>query len=221
MTRKHHMPKRVPEKIDVDFLAALGLAAKSMEKRTGPKTTWAPAADSALQLKITLRYIAPPIWRRVVVPDRYTLAELHSVIQTCMGWMDGHLHVFRPARQGFGSVEDLPESASLQRIVQRKGQKILYEYDFGDGWLHEILIEKILPYDAASAYPLCLGGARACPPENCGGVPGYSQLLEAIRVPSPENVELREWAGEHFDPESFDIDAINRCWSGRKKSKPK
>jgi hypothetical protein len=204
---------------EADFLALLNLAAKPAETRPGPKTTWAPTPRNALQLKITLRYIKPPIWRRVVVPDSYTLADLHSVIQTAMGWMGGHLHAFRKARQGFGPQEELPKSASLQRIVQRKGQKILYEYDFGDGWLHEILIEKILPLDQGNAYPVCLGGARACPPEDCGGVPGYFQLLEAFRNPSPENEELREWACGSFDPEAFDAEAVNQCWSGRRKRK--
>jgi hypothetical protein len=211
------MPKKTKIPTEADFLAVLGLATESAEKRRGPRITWAPAPRQALQLKITLRYIKPPIWRRVVVPDSYTLADLHSVIQTAMGWMGGHLHAFRRARQGFGPEEELPKSASLQRVVQRKGQKILYEYDFGDGWLHEILVEKMLPLDANGVYPICLGGARACPPEDCGGVPGYFQLLEAFREPTAENEELREWAGGKFDPEVFSADAVNQCWTGRRK----
>lgn len=211
------MPKKTSIPTAADFVALLNLAAKPVEKRPGPGTTWVPAERHALQLKITLRYIKPPIWRRVVVPDSYTLADLHPVIQTAMGWMGGHMHAFRRARQGFGPEEELPKSASLQRIVQRKGQKVLYEYDFGDGWLHEVLIEKILPLDETGAYPVCLGGARACPPEDCGGVPGYFQLLEAFGCPSPENEELREWAGGQFDPEAFDADAVNQGWSGRRK----
>jgi hypothetical protein len=213
------MPKKASIPTEADFLDLLNLAAKPGEKRPRPRTTCAPAPRHALQLKITLRYIKPPIWRRVVVPDSYTLADLHPVIQTAMGWMGGHMHVFRRARQGFGPQEELPGSASLQCVVQRKGQKILYEYDFGDGWLHEILVEKMLPLDANGGYPICLGGACACPPEDCGGVPGYLQLLEAFRNPTVENAELREWAGGSLDAEAFDADAVNQCWSGRRMRK--
>ena len=213
------MPRRNAPLSEADFKSMLNLVLESGKKQPGPRTTWAPAPRSALQIKITLRYIKPPIWRRVVVPDSYTLADLHSVIQTAMGWMGGHMHAFRKARQGFGPQEELPKSASLQHIVQRKGQKILYEYDFGDGWLHEILVEKTLPLDPNGGYPICLGGARACPPEDCGGVPGYLQLLEAFRIHTVENEELREWAGGEFDPEVFSADAVNQCWSGRRKGR--
>jgi hypothetical protein len=217
------MPKKTSTPTEADFVALLGLAAEAAEKRAGPRTTprttWASAPHCALQLKISLRDITPSIWRRVVVPDSYTLDDLHSVIQTAMGWMGGHMHVFRKARQGFGEQEELPQSASLQRVVQRKGQKILYEYDFGDGWLHEILVEKIVPLDTNGVYPICLDGARACPPEDCGGPPGYAHLLEAFRNPTVENEELREWAGGKFDPGAFSVDAVNQCWTGRRKRK--
>jgi hypothetical protein len=87
---------------------------------------------------------------------------------------------------------------------------LLYEYDFGDGWLHEILVEQIVPVDPSEHYPVCLAGARACPPEDCGGVPGYEQLLEALRSPSaPASVELLEWCGD-WNPEAFDLESLNR-----------
>jgi hypothetical protein len=87
---------------------------------------------------------------------------------------------------------------------------LLYEYDFGDGWLHEILMEQIIPLDPSGHYPVCLAGARACPPEDCGGVPGYEQLLEALRSPSaPASAELLEWCGD-WNPEAFDLESLNR-----------
>jgi hypothetical protein len=171
----------------------------------------------ALQLKITLRYIKPPIWRRVLVPDNYILADLHQVIQQSLGWTNSHMHAFRPARQGFGPVEDLTESTLVQRVLDRKGRKILYEYDFGDGWLHEILLEKILPHDGNVIYPSCLAGARACPPEDCGGIPGYCELLAALCSPTAENAAQREWVGKHYDPEAFDLSVLNRSWTKRKR----
>jgi hypothetical protein len=176
-----------------------------------------PPPGNALQLKITLRYLKPPIWRRVVVPDNYTLSDLHYVIQRTMGWMGGHMHAFRVARQGFGPNIDLPGSAPLQRVLDRKARKILYEYDFGDGWLHEILLEKLLPFDAKAVYPQCLAGARACPPEDCGGVGGYCDLLDALANPTAANASLREWAGNKFDPEAFDAAAVNQSLGRRRR----
>jgi hypothetical protein len=172
---------------------------------------------NALQLKITLRYITPPIWRRVLVRDDSTLGALHSLLQRAMGWSGGHMHEFRMPARGFGpplrtfGQEGEDEDATLLRdVLVRKGQMLLYEYDFGDGWLHGIQLERILPLEPGRRYPVCLAGARACPPDDCGGPPGYDQLLEALQNPTDKaNAELLDWCGE-WDPEEFELESVNR-----------
>ena len=187
------------------------------EAKHASARSWAPGARNAFQLKITLRYIRPPIWRRVLVADTFTLGNLHHLIQRAMGWGGGHMHEFRMPPRGFGAPlrtfghEGEDEDATLLReVLVRKRQVLLYEYDFGDGWLHEILVEQIVLLDPSGHYPVCLAGARACPPDDCGGVPGYDQLLEALRSPSaPASAELLEWCGE-WEPEAFDLESLNR-----------
>jgi hypothetical protein len=151
------------------------------------------------------------------VADTFTLGNLHHLIQRAMGWDGGHLHAFRMPARGFGPPlrifgnEGEDEDATLLReVLVRKRQVLLDEYDFGDSWLHEILVEQIVPLDPSEHYPVCLAGARACPPEDCGGVPGYDQLLEALRSPSaPATAELLEWCGD-WNPEAFDLESLNR-----------
>jgi len=177
-----------------------------------------PTAANAFQLKITLRYLTPPVWRRVLVPDHFSLGRLHGLIQRVMGWGGGHMHEFRVPARGFGPPlrtfghegQD-EETTRLRDVLTRKGQMLLYEYDFGDGWLHGIQLEKVLPLEPGQRYPVCLAGARACPPDDCGGPPGYYQLLEALKKPTTKaNAQLLEWCGE-WDPESFDVESVNRA----------
>jgi len=141
------------------------------------------------QVKITLKYVRPPIWRRVQVRGDITLAKLHEIIQIAMGWFDSHLHQFRMGKVYYGTpdIDEFSElnlkddsKAQLGRVLTKLKQKLIYEYDFGDGWEHEILLEKILPPEPGVRYPRCIGGARACPPEDCGGPGGYAELLEAL-----------------------------------------
>ncbi len=178
-------------------------------------------AEKAIQFKVQLRYIRPPIWRRVVLPDNATLGDLHGVIQTAMGWYNSHMHSFRIGGVNYTSrsasqMEDMDmeneERVPLAEVVTRAKQKFIYEYDFGDSWEHEIVAEKFLPLDPAAKYPACLGGARACPPEDCGSFPGYMDILKALnaKTPTTEQEELLEWVGEGYDPERFDLDAVNR-----------
>lgn len=178
-------------------------------------------AGKAIQFKVQLRYIRPPIWRRVVLPDNATLGDLHQVIQVAMGWHSCHMHSFRIGGVYYTSrdaaeMEDMDmeneERVPLAEVVTRAKQKFIYEYDFGDSWEHEIVAEKFLPIDPAAKYPVCLGGARACPPEDCGSFPGYMNILEALdaKPPTKEQKELLEWVGEDYDPERFDLDAVNR-----------
>ena len=133
-----------------------------------------------------------------------------------MGWENYHLHQFIVGNTYFGEpdpdfdAED-DRKVKLSQIVRSEKQKFTYEYDFGDDWLHEILIEKIHQPEQGVRYPVCLKGKRACPPEDCGGVWGYDDLLEIIKDPdNKEYEEMMDWLGGEFDPESFDLDSINQ-----------
>jgi hypothetical protein len=166
------------------------------------------------QVKITLKYIRPPIWRRIEVPGDVTLDKLHLILQAVMGWSNSHLHQFKVGKTYYGepSIDEFSDlnlkdesKARLQKILSKPKQKMIYEYDFGDGWEHEILLEKVLPLDRGVRYPRCLSGARACPPEDCGGVYGYANFLEAISDPEhEEHDEYLDWIGGEFDAEKFD-----------------
>ena len=180
-----------------------------------------PPARSVSQLKVTLREIRPPIWRRVLVPDNFTLGQLHEVIQTAMGWKHSHMHAFRlpargfgPPRREFGAGPDMEDENAvfLGGVLVRQRQVLVYEYDFGDGWEHQIVLEKTLPIEPQAQYPLCLAGARACPPEDCGGYGGYYDLMRMLHAAekTEEQKELLEWLGEDYNPEAFDLDAVNR-----------
>jgi hypothetical protein len=171
------------------------------------------------RLKITLAEIEPPIWRLVEVPD-CTLGELHAVIQVAMGWQDSHLHQFLLNGNSYGrpSPDDLgvdvrdEDGIRLSQIFHgRKKPRLIYEYDFGDGWRHEIRLEKVLEPEPKARYPRCVEGERACPPEDCGGPWGYADFLEAMADPEHENYEdMKEWIGGRFDPEKFSLDKVNK-----------
>lgn len=170
------------------------------------------------QIHITLRYIEPPVWRRIEVPSDTKLGKLHRIIQAVMGWNDTHLHQFVAGRERYGIPDpEQPDDTKSERNVPlarvaSKGDVLVYEYDFGDGWEHSIQIEQQLPAANAIHYPRCTAGARACPPEDCGGPPGYAHLIEVLHDSKhEEHEELRTWAGPDFDPEAFDLDAVNRA----------
>ena len=175
------------------------------------------------ELKIVLLGSKPPIWRRLQVPGDANLGWLHAVIQVAMGWTNSHLHHFltREARYtdprqsedaGFGDEPDRDEAkATLTQIAPHAGDQFGYEYDFGDSWEHEITVEKILPNEAAVAKTaLCLDGASACPPEDCGGIWGYAELLKTLKNPKhPEHKTMKEWLGRPFDAKAFDVAKTN------------
>jgi hypothetical protein len=172
----------------------------------------APAAnDGAIGLTVTLRDTEPPVWRRLVVPTSLSLWQLHEVLQTAMGWRDYHLHLFEIADVSYGDVEDFPGELGDEAtftVGEAAGAADLwrYEYDFGDGWDHDIRVGERL----APSAPRCLDGARACPPEDCGGPSGYEHLLVVLADPShAEHAELLEWLGGEFDPDAFDVAEIN------------
>jgi hypothetical protein len=174
------------------------------------------------QIKITLKRSKPPIWRRVLVSSEITLATLHLVIQEAMGWYNSHLHMFMIGREQYStpspykgvSLDELDaENAQLVKLSKlnlAQGDKFTYEYDFGDSWEHTILLEKILPFGSQQKTPVCIKGKRACPPEDVGGIWGYEDFLEAIKDPThPEHKDYIGWASDDFDPEAFDLDAVN------------
>jgi hypothetical protein len=140
---------------------------------------------AVFELDVRLRHIAPPIWRTVQVPGTITLEDLHFALQVAMGWTNSHLHQFRigTATYGMTEVDDAPETLEDERefalsALARAGDRFVYEYDFGDGWDHDVIVTKVTDV-AKAASPRCTGGARACPPEDCGGPPGYEHLLES------------------------------------------
>lgn len=169
------------------------------------------------QLKITLKGSHPPIWRRLLVPSGFSLNKLHNVIQLAMGWTDSHLHHFIvdgeyysvPSPDDFEPVAD-ERNLTLGQAAPFEKHRFEYEYDFGDSWTHVIVVEKIQSPEPNVAYPCCVKGKRACPPEDVGGVYGYKTFLEAILDPKHEEHEsFMEWIGGDFDPEEFDIDSVN------------
>ena len=176
------------------------------------------------QLKVTLKESQPPIWRRVVVRADMTLDGLHDVIQIAMGWTNDHMHQFivgsRNARTFYGDTR--PEFGDLDGEMLDEGchtvanlapvakRKFVYEYDFGDGWRHDVVVEKILPPDAAFKHPVCLAGANACPPEDCGGIHGYYNLLAILADPKhPRHEGMKEWMGGEVKAAEFSLEGIN------------
>lgn len=173
--------------------------------------------DRVYQFHISLPNLAPPIWRRIQVPANYSFWDLHVAIQDAMGWLDYHLHVFRILNPNSDSVEEIgiPDDMGelhflpgwdlrIADYFSLENPRAEYEYDFGDCWEHEVVLEAVLPREAGK-YPRCIAGERACPPEDCGGLYGYQDLLEALFDPTHEEHEsLKIWAGESFHPEKFD-----------------
>ena len=208
--------RKVPKKPD----AAAGTRPATKSKRsTTPRSS--PDAASIYQLKVTLRDTDPAIWRRLLVPGEISFRGLHQVLQVAMGWENEHLYEFKVGNRYFGEPEPkswtvlIPNrtkdagAVRLSDIAPRARTAFTYLYDMGDSWSHEVRVEKVLPREPEASYPVCLGGQRACPPEDCGGVWGYTDLLTALEAADdPGWAELLDWTGP-FDPEKFDLDAIN------------
>ena len=176
-------------------------------------------SDSVIAtFKISIRGIEPSIWRRVEVPTSITLNKLHMVFQDVFGWTNSHLHSFNIGDTEYGHPDDLGELD----IVDEKGIKLFqtlktntrgfsYLYDFGDHWLHDVQIETLSAPREGRVYPICLDGARKCPPEDCGSIPGYQRMLEVIADPkNEEHAEMLVWLGGKYDPEEFDLFKINQ-----------
>ncbi|MCK4476114.1 MAG: plasmid pRiA4b ORF-3 family protein, partial [Methanophagales archaeon] len=178
--------------------------------------------NQVYQFKIALKGIKPPIWRRIQVPETYTFWDFHVAIQDAMGWIDYHLHEFELVNPSSGLSENIgiPNEDFGREVFPEWKQKIAdyfsmenrtadYVYDFGDSWEHKIQLEKILLREKDINYPICIKGKRACPPEDCGGIWGYEELLEIIRNPEHEkHEEMLEWLGGEFDAEHFDVEEV-------------
>ena len=179
------------------------------------------------QFKIMLLDIQPDIWRTIQVPENYNFWDLHVAIQDAMGWLDYHLHEFNfmkgkelirigmPDEESTGTSTLLGWEVNIKTYFEKVGTTARYSYDFGDGWEHFIELETMLPANASINYPICIAGERACPPEDCGGVPGFEGLLETLqRGKAGEKKELNEWLKNHaqnyypFQAEVFDPQAV-------------
>lgn len=189
-------------------------------------TNYNPSSEKILQLKISIKGAKPPIWRRVLVQNDTTFEELHFIIQDIFNWEGDHLHLFNGINS-YCDVELLEDSFGhgnqtfdeseylISSELQNEKDKLRYIYDFGDDWVHEVLLEKMLEVDEKKEYPACIKGKRNGPLEDCGGMWGYRQITYAINNNDYEGLEFYfdedgEFFYEDFDPEFFDIDEINR-----------
>lgn len=204
------------------------MAKKSTVKRgksvKQPAAMKKPGAEIVYQLKITLLGFKPLIWRRIQV-ENCTLDKLHEHVQRAMGWTNSHLHHFRIGQQLYGSPDLMQDNFEMMEyedstttrisdILPKNGKRysFFYEYDFGDSWEHEIRFEKTLSSEPGTRLPCCVEGERACPPDDCGGVWGYADLLEKIGDKQhEEHDEMLEWLGGSFDPEAFDLAAATNA----------
>jgi len=175
------------------------------------------------QLKVTLMGTDPPIWRRLMVPGDTTLARLDRIIQAAMAWTNSHLHTFtaggvlyaEPSPEWDVEVKD-ERRVRLADVAREEGEAFVYEYDLGDSWRHQVLVEEVIAETGEPRGPRCLGGERACPPEDSGGVGGYYDMLAILRDPDDDEHEAtRVWVesmtGGPFDPDAFDLAAASRA----------
>jgi hypothetical protein len=167
------------------------------------------------ELRVTLRHIEAPVWRAVRVPADVPLVVLHEVLQTAFGWKNCHLHEFRVGDIRFGMIDADDERLSVDEraapigAVAHAGSTFVYHYDFGDDWEHEVVVERVDPRGEDTIR--CTGGARACPPEDCGGPHGYAHMLEVLANPrDEEHADMKLWAPRGFDAEKFDAAAVNK-----------
>ena len=192
------------------------------ETATTPRAVW--EEPNAVQIHVVLAGIEPPIWRRLVVPLHFTLAQLHHILQAAMGWTNSHLHQFEIGGLRYGDPyllnEDMPvdyprafDAGEVRlrdfHFSRDDGPSFTYTYDFGDNWRHTVTLEKLLAVKPAPKKATCIEGARCCPPEDVGGPYSYPDFLRVLLTPEPDEIEeqrrLKRWSGGKFDPEQFDL----------------
>lgn len=179
--------------------------------------------SNIFQFKVYLQRSKPRIWRRIEVPEDYTFWDLHVAIQDAMGWKDNHLHKFKIRNPITEVKEEIGVPASDDEFCETISEKTTklaqyflspkdrasYEYDFGNVWEHQVTLEKILPVIAGTKYPQCTGGKMACPPEDCGGIDEYKNLLEILEDPGHfEHDERMEWYGRGFNSKIFNLKLV-------------
>lgn len=168
------------------------------------------------QLRLTLEDVTPTVWRRLLVPGSVRLNKLHSMFQAAMGWEGYHLHCFEIGEARFGMhFDDFPEDELDEKEVTvlraiGAARRFFYEYDFGDGWRHEVVVESLSRLPRGLKFGVCIDGQNACPPEDCGGPSGYADLLDVLADPAHDEYEhMRGWVGGPFDASEFDVAFAN------------
>jgi hypothetical protein len=180
--------------------------------KAAPKTAISSFTEIAT-LRIDLKDSDPPIWRLVEVPTSITLKVLHDIVQVTMGWLDYHLWEFRingttyglPMDEDWGTApRKLADRTRLRDVIGPGTTTIDYIYDFGDSWEHLLTVSDVRTGDPAIGYPRFVDGERDCPPEDCGGIPGFYEMLDARADPAhPDHDEISEWL-DGYDPEALD-----------------
>jgi hypothetical protein len=169
---------------------------------------------AVLQVLIELDDVEPTVWRRLLLPGGADLGTVHRIFQAALGWSDSHLHSFLIGESSYGLADDPEQGADETSITLLEAlgrhDRFVYEYDFGDGWTHQVAVEAIFPQTDPLRFAVCLAGASACPPEDIGGPEGYRDFLVAVADPAHEDhAELIGWVGGSFDPAAFDLGEVN------------
>ena len=180
--------------------------------------------NEIIQLKITLENSKPAIWRRVRVKGQTTFFELHHIIQIVFGWQNYHAYEFYIDNHKLGAPDDYMKNVpateegvidardiTLDSLIVQQRETFKYEYDFGDSWMHRVVVERFLREEESMIYPYCMSGKYACPPEDCGGFRGYYNMLEILKDKKhPEYKDLKKWVGNNFDPDYFNVEQVNQ-----------
>jgi hypothetical protein len=175
-----------------------------------------PPPQTVLQVRITIEDVVPTVWRGLLMPGAVSLAKMHRMFQTAVGWTDSHLHAFTMGNQRYGiHFDDYPEDeideneVTVMRAVGEH-RRFSYEYDFGDSWEHTVVVDEVTTSTRGLKFAVCIDGQNACPPEDCGGVGGYAELLESLADPGHQDHDRAvQWVGDSFDPTFFDLVSVN------------
>jgi hypothetical protein len=168
------------------------------------------------QLRVQLQELSPVVWRRLLVPGSIRLDKLNLMLQAAMGWTNSHLHCFRIGELTYGMqfddnpLDELDETALSVTQALKDQRRFVYEYDFGDSWEHDVVVEDRSSRRLGLKFAVCLDGQNACPPEDCGGVSGYREMLRSLADPADEEHDsYLAWLGDLFDPAHFDLAEAN------------